>query len=362
MSNEQTTKGRGRFRGGLFFPVLLVTLGVIFLLNNLHILAGDAWDTLLKLWPFLLILLGLDGILRRDGLVGGVLLIGIGVVFLLSNFNVLALNVWETILRLWPILIIAIGFDILIGRRRHLLISLIALLLILAILAGAVWFLGLAPESGGQALLNRQIDQTFDTAQRARVAIEPGAGSLRLNALSDETKLVSGSVPATERSQSVKRYFSVQDDEARLTLRGEGYLFFWPGNNEDRWVWNLGLNPKIPIDLVVSLGAGESDLDLSALNLTGFKISMGVGQTTVTLPSRGVLKGQLNGAIGQLVILVPNGIGVKIQANTGLVGVNAPASYQKQDRQYTSPNYASAENRIDLEVGLAIGGVDIVQK
>jgi hypothetical protein len=54
---------------------------------------------------------------RRRSLVGPVILIGLGVVFLLNNLGVLAWSVWEVILRLWPILLVAAGLDLLLGRR-----------------------------------------------------------------------------------------------------------------------------------------------------------------------------------------------------------------------------------------------------
>jgi len=53
----------------------------------------------------------------RGSLVGPIILIGLGIVFLLNNLGLLSWSVWEVILRLWPILLIAIGLDILLGRR-----------------------------------------------------------------------------------------------------------------------------------------------------------------------------------------------------------------------------------------------------
>jgi hypothetical protein len=46
-----------------------------------------------------------------------VILIGLGVVFLLNNPGILNWSVWDVIFRLWPVLLIAAGLDILIGRR-----------------------------------------------------------------------------------------------------------------------------------------------------------------------------------------------------------------------------------------------------
>ncbi|MFQ5812923.1 MAG: LiaI-LiaF-like domain-containing protein [Anaerolineae bacterium] len=53
---------------------------------------------------------------RRVSLVGPVILIGLGVIFLLSNMGLLAWSVWEVIFRLWPILLVALGLEIILSR------------------------------------------------------------------------------------------------------------------------------------------------------------------------------------------------------------------------------------------------------
>ena len=54
---------------------------------------------------------------RRGGFVWPLVLISLGAIFLLNNFNVLSWDVWDLIWRLWPVLLVAIGLDILFGRR-----------------------------------------------------------------------------------------------------------------------------------------------------------------------------------------------------------------------------------------------------
>src|SRR3970040_344778 len=127
-------------RRSIFFPVILIILGIIFLLSNVGVLTDSVWENVLRLWP--------------------VLLIALGTVFLLANLGYLALNVWELIFRLWPILLIAIGLDIVIGRRSFLL-SLVGLILIFALFIGALWLFGVRADAG-QALDSEQISQPLD--------------------------------------------------------------------------------------------------------------------------------------------------------------------------------------------------------
>ena len=69
-----------------------------------------------------------------------ILFIGAGVVLLLANLNIIPLPSLSFLFRLWPVLLIVAGLDILIGRRVPWISGLVALvavagLVILAILA-----------------------------------------------------------------------------------------------------------------------------------------------------------------------------------------------------------------------------------
>lgn len=352
MSEEKRTTRRS-----IFFPVILIILGIIFLLNNIGVLTDNVWDNILRLWPVLLIALGIDGVLQRQSIVGPVFLIGLGLVFLLANYGYLALNVWELVLRLWPILLIAIGLDIVIGRRSFLL-SLVGLAIALLLLVGALWLFGVRVESG-QVLKSEQVSQALDGASAAQVTIAPAVGSLRLTAMSSPDGLISGDVRRIG-NETITSDFAVTNGSANYSLRGTGGVIFnVPVGRQDTWSWDLALTPSIPIDLETSLGAGQSLIDLSSLDISALDVNLAVGQTTVILPAEGSFEGRVDGAIGQIVIRVPPAMAVRINADTGIANVNAPSDFERQRDVFTSPGFDSAENRIELEVGQAIGNIEV---
>ena len=49
-----------RPRRGVFWPLLLIALGLIFLLQNFGFITGVSWLAVASLWPLLLVLIGLD--------------------------------------------------------------------------------------------------------------------------------------------------------------------------------------------------------------------------------------------------------------------------------------------------------------
>ena len=354
--NGTENRPERRYRRGIFWPLILIALGVIFLLSNLGLIRGDVWDTILNLWPLILIFMGLDGILSRGGFVGASLLIGLGVVFLLGNFGYLPLSAWETLFRLWPLFLVALGFDILIGRRSWLL-SLLGVVLILAILGGALWTMTASP-AAINAMQSQTIRQDLKGATSAQVAIEPGAGYLSLHKLQEPVALIMGTVPASE-VMSVEQKYSIQDGAANYELRSSGDAYRFPSGSSNVFRWDLGLATGIPVDLKVNLAAGETVLDLSGLEISAFQYDIGVGQATITLPTGGDLSGKVEGAIGRIVILVPPDVGLQTNNHIGLVIVQAPQDFEKEGSTYTSANYARADYKIDLDLSLAIGEIII---
>jgi len=292
---------------------------------------------------------------RRVSLVGPVILIGLGVIWLLNNMGLLAWSVWETIFRLWPILLIAAGLEIILNRLS-VWGSLLALVLTVVILGGALWLLG--PGIGtGQVMPGEEVSQALGEASQARVIIEPGVGSLNIEALPESANLIEG-VVSVGKGQRVKRDFAIAGKTATFTLRSEGETgpFFWWG---DQWSWELGLAPEVPLELEVSFGVGQADIDLTGLTVSNLKMSMGVGQTRVTLPDQGRFQAKIEGAIGETIVVIPAGMAARIHVSTGLAARGLPASFQRQDDVYTSPGYASADNRVDLEVSQAIGQITV---
>lgn len=346
-----------KHRPSLFGPLFLIALGVIFLLDNLGVVQGSFWNTLIQFWPLLLILIGLDSIYKGEGMVGAAFMMGLGVVFLLANFGLLIVDVWRVVLQLWPILLIAIGFDIVVGRKSRL-GSLLGMVVVLAVLAAALWWIGVAP-GGGQAIAGEAISQSLDGAARAQVSLEPAAGVLRLSGMDSQNDLIRGEINQDRFGGSLVNQRR-EGDLIHYQLRNRGgQVVFTTNDANSSWSWDLQLTSAVPVDLRTSMGAGQMVLDLSQIQLTALESSIGAGEIQVTLPEESDFSGKLQGAVGQIVIKVPEGVGVAVDANTLLVTVNTPPGYSRDDRRYTSPGYENADVQVELEVSLVIGSVTI---
>jgi hypothetical protein len=354
MSNS--TKQSARREINLVGPMILIGVGVIFLLSNLGILSGGVWEWVSTLWPVLLILIGLESILNRRGLVGATVMICLGAIFLMANFGLLAIDIWSLVLQFWPILLIAIGFDIIIGRRS-ILLALLGVLVVIVILVGAVWFSGF--NTSGSQLTAANISQSLEGASQANVQINTGVGEIHITALAAGADLIQGTVPQGS-GFDIRQEFSASGEVAEYRLWQTGttaWIFPAPRN---RIRWDLQLNPETVQNLDLNLGVGQAELDFKDFSIENLQVETAIGNTYLILPAEGDCQVQVEGAIGKLTVVIPQASGVQLQASSGLGTTNVPDDYIREGSGYRSPNYDQAEYQINLTISNAIGLIEII--
>jgi hypothetical protein len=265
----------------------------------------------------------------------------------------LAWGVWALILRLWPVLIIAFGLDLMFGRRS-LIGAALALVIVIAILAGALVLMGTgAPASTEEIYWLPEVK-----VEQVDVTLGPAAGALSVSALEDSPALASGAIPL-QSGEGIDKRFTADNGVGVMSIRTQGFSAFYPSFGKPDAGWNVKLTPSFPLTLRVEMGVGDAALDLSNLKLKSLVAKMAVGKLHVTLPNTR-FKGQIETAVGQLIIVVPQGAGVRIEADTAVTSVRMPEGYEEdEDDIYLSPNYDQAETRIELKVNQAVGSLVI---
>lgn len=96
-------------RNRIFFGLLLLALGGVFLAENLTAFEFD-WG---EWWPAILIILGVVSLPSSRWT--GVVLTLVGAVFLVDNLDLLAVNIGD----FWPVALIAVGVWVLFGGRER---------------------------------------------------------------------------------------------------------------------------------------------------------------------------------------------------------------------------------------------------
>jgi hypothetical protein len=125
--------------------------------------------------------------------------------------------------------------------------------------------------------------------------------------------------------------------------------------------WDITLGREIPMDLMVVLGAGESVLEVGALNLSSLEVETGAGRTVVDLVrTKRDLDVTINGGVGEIILRIPRDIGVKIDAKEGTGKLNA-AGLVRNDYTYTNALFEQSESTIRIAIDQAIGEITVEQ-
>lgn len=321
----------GRRRGPLLAATWLIGLGVLFLVQR-----AGGWS-MTESWPLFVILAGVAGVVgalvperrRARGLewlwalTWPVAWIVAGGALLAATTGQLSEGPAELVDRVWPWAAVGLG----------------------------AWFLlGAVVPLGQPAVEALALD--LGTRSDARVTVRFGAGDLHLGTaaaghLLDGT--YRGGVLASEPAPG--RIELEQDLDRGLP---------WVDHDAD---WMMGLTDRIPLDLRLDTGACRSDLDLGDLRLRSLELHTGASQTRVRAPrSAGLTRMRAEAGAAELIIEVPPTVAARIHGTVaiGALAIDEARFPKAADGLYVSSDFASAENRLDLEIHGGLGSVKVI--
>lgn len=315
-----------------------------------------------------------------------VLLIGFGLIWLLVNIGLLSGWSWVNLWRLWPLFLIAIGLDILIARRSAIIGALVALatlaLVVVLILAGG--FLGYRSDRG--RVITEQFSEPIGQAESAEVELDLSVGPTTVYALEDKDMLLDAEITHIGEivfsvSGSVEK--KVQLDEEQVNFDAGWFDFF----NQDNLEWNIGITPFIPVSLEIIGGVGDAELDLGSLVLDDLLVDVGVGDLRLSLPeSEGIYKVRLDGGVGEtdvdvardanvtltitgsvgdVIVNVPSNAEVRVDASVGVGDIRLPSNFEKlsgsednvlgESGVWETSGYEEADLRITINFDGGVG-------
>jgi len=264
--------------------------------------------------------------MRRNAFWGLCLLL-VGGVLLLDNLGYLAflgVSAWQLI---WPVALIGMGIWILVGSKLR-----------------PNW------ES-------RDIIVPLESAAEAEIQLDYGAGELRIQSGAATSELLSGTFEG-----GVEHH--VQREGSRTKVRiGSTPVVFGPlhwGPHYSR-KWTVQLTDRIPIALTVKTGASDCRLDLEHLKVTALHLKSGASSTVVTLPANAGYT-EVHGSSGaaSVSLRIPEGVAARIQTRGGLSSTSVDQRrFPRQGATYISPNYETAENRVDIRLDMGVGSISI---
>jgi hypothetical protein len=129
-----------------------------------------------------------------------------------------------------------------------------------------------------------------------------------------------------------------------------------------RSTWEVGLTAEVPLDLRLDGGASRARIDARDLKLRSLEVHTGASNTHVLLPrAAGVTTVRAEAGAASLTFEVPLGVAARIRTKMALGSSQVDqARFPSTAGGFESPDYATAPNRIDIDVSGGVGSVKVV--
>lgn len=263
---------------------------------------------------------------RYHSLFWPVVMIGVGAIWLLANLEIIPVqNLW-LLVQLWPVLIILAGLDVLFARR----LAVIGALLGLLVIAGVVYILWRGDELGVQPepqVKTETVSVGLGEISAAEFNLDLSVQEALIHSLSDSDMLIWGEI-----GHFGELDFNVSGVEnAIIHLRQTGpltwYNWFLPEVQSSDLIWDIGLSTEVPFDLDVDASTGKAELDLSGVQLDDFEFDASTGASTIILPASAEgYETRLEASTGSMHVVLPaeSNLTVILDGSTGRVTFDVP--------------------------------------
>lgn len=315
-------------RSGSFVAATwLIGLGVVFLLERSMV---PGWS---RAWPLFVILVGVASFVstavsrplsasRLWDFTWPVVWTAVGVVLLLSTTGRLGREPVDLIVEGWPWLAVGLG----------------------------AWFLVGAVAPVGPGLVER-LELPSSGLAGAVVRLKFGAGELRTQ------PAAAGHLVDGHFSGGVRHRF-LRPGDLELTPDIE-YVFPFVDRRLD---WTVGLAPDIPLDLRFETGASRSVLDLRGLLVRNVELQTGASETRLIVPdAAGATTIKAEAGAASLTIEIPTGVAARIRTRMALGSSQVDESrFPRTTDGYESADFATATNRVELDLQGGVGSLRVV--
>lgn len=278
----------------------------------------------------------------------GVLLIMVGGTFLAINLGYLSWWVWTDLLYLWPVLLIAIGLEIILKKTSIPALGYVSTLIIIGCF---VWAYS---EDGGLRDRDREFGSRFENDVKLdyhnesslKVKADFTNGRLYLNSGDPELIRVNGGgsrshVNMTSDCSGVTCSVELKNEEKRL-FRRSGFI------TTDNY-WKCYLHPQVENALELKLD--ETDLRLFAEDLKMRTIDLNAIKSDILL-KLGIESPQvdikLDGRSTDVDLVIPDSVGIRIEGTDLREPLVEMFNLRQEGGAYVNSEYATATVKINV--------------
>jgi hypothetical protein len=303
--------------------------------------------------------------MKYKGIFWGIVLISLGVLIILKNMNIVHIH-WFAFLQLWPLIFIIWGIS-LIPVKDY-------IKFILSIITFAVGLLLLNYyhcdnnfywnwKFNGEKNINIQqkFEEQFDsTISHATLKLDAAASSLVVTDVSeklflfDNTGNVEYKMAVTKNDSS--KIIEIKTKDHVININGID------GDDDNGGKVNLSLNPKPIWDIEIDAGASDINFDLSKFKVR--KIDFDGGASDITLKISDKLPQvniSIDAGVSSIKVLIPQNAACEIKGDYVLSDKNIEGFVKSSDDIYRTADFYTKANKIYISLDAAISSIDIVR-
>ncbi|HUU45291.1 MAG TPA: DUF5668 domain-containing protein [Acidobacteriota bacterium] len=293
----------------------------------------------------------------------GVILIALGVVLLLHTTDVIDFGFWQTLFKLWPILLIAIGLEKIFSATANL--KPLAYISPILIVAVVIWA-AVAGERGGYWIID---DDDPDRSGSSDIYTWTEEGSSSTERLDIKLKKAGGRIVVRDGAATGSllegrlRYWgsrpTVDSDETASTLEVQIKDRSSIASKRDTWI--LKIADRVPVTMEVDGGGARMRLDYTGIRLEELTLDAGAVDIDLTFGSLSPLvKCVIECAAATLDITIPAGAGVSIERETALSHFSASGlSLVERGTAMESPDFDAQPVKINLRIDSGLSSLRI---
>lgn len=336
------------------------TAGIVLILVGAVLLAArftpmfSWWN----LWPLIIVVAGLVQAFTpgKDGwtvakMFDGFVTVAFGGVFLAITAGVAGWDVWVRIITFWPVLLIALGLELL-GKSIHAswpkvlgsLAIIAALAYAVMVSAGSITDFAFTG-SGATAPSARDFSysEQVGSVEEAHLTLDAGVASVKMGADSDLISVAGNG--AEEPRVEVDRASSPAEVGVRLGDDGDGVVI-WPGTNTR---YDVGVSDQVTWSMRINTGVSELVADLSGVPVSALDLRPGVASCDVKLGDVpiGVDEGsvEVRAGVSSVVVRIPADAEARVEIESGISGNSVRGDFEKLGGGvWETPGYADAKS------------------
>lgn len=274
------------------------------------------------------------------------LLILAGVIALLVNTGVLSVDRLYELVNLWPLILIVLGLELIVRRTLHgTAADVAAALIVVLAIAGAAAYVTLAPNPVANS--SRDYSGGIAGVTQGAVSIFVGAATISISSSGDlGTDLYHAHVEYNGSGPTV-----TFDSGGRLNISQHNNSMF--GLQSQRFVLNLQLSPSIPWAITEQSGASNDTLQLGSLHVVALTLSGGARREEITLgPPSGIVPVAIDGGALTVRLHRPSGVATSVSVDGGAVSLDADgrSMHGVGSLNYSSSGSTSAVDAYRIQV------------